>query len=169
MGPASCQMQPMELYVIRHGIAEDAGPGQDDAERALTSDGEQKLRRQVKGLRELGWMFERVLTSPWLRAKQTAALLEPLAESDPVETELLAASPSRELMTLIAETKAEHVAVVGHEPWLGELVQWLTLGDPHRDALVLKKGGVVWLSGTPVPGAMKLRALLPPKVIRAIR
>jgi len=46
-------MQPMELYVIRHGIAEDAGPGQDDAERALTSDGEKKLRREVKGLREL--------------------------------------------------------------------------------------------------------------------
>jgi phosphohistidine phosphatase len=162
-------MQRMELYVIRHGIAEDAGPGQDDAERALTADGEKKLRREVKGLRELGWTFDRVLTSPWLRAKQTAKLLAPLADHDATETELLAAPPSRELMTLIADTKADHVAVVGHEPWLGELVQWLTLGDPHRDALVLKKGGVAWLSGTPLPGAMKLRALLPPRVIRAVR
>jgi len=169
MGPASCQMQRMQLYVIRHGIAEDAGPGQDDAERALTSDGEKKLRREVKGLRELGWMFERVLTSPWLRAKQTAKLLASITEHDVTETELLAAPPSRELMTLIAETKAEHVAVVGHEPWLGELVQWLTLGDPHRDALVLKKGGVVVLSGTPLPGAMKLHALLPPKIVRSLR
>lgn len=162
-------MQPMQLYVIRHGIAEDVGPGDDDASRALTSDGEKKLRREVKGLRELGWIFDHVLTSPWLRAKQTAALLAPLAEADAIETELLAAPPSRELMTLVAQTKGEHVAVVGHEPWLGELVQWLTLGDPHRDAIGLKKGGIAWLSGTPVPGAMKLRALLPPRVIRALR
>ena len=162
-------MQPMQLYVIRHGIAEDAAPGQDDAERALTDAGKQKLRREVKGLRELGWTFERVLTSPWLRATETAKLLAPLAEAEPTETELLAAPPSRELMTLIAETQVEHVAVVGHEPWLGELVQWLALGDPHRDAIVLKKGGIAWLSGTPLPGAMKVRALLPPKLIRALR
>jgi len=104
-----------------------------------------------------------------LRAKQTAKLLASITEHDVTETELLAAPPSRELMTLIAETKAEHVAVVGHEPWLGELVQWLTLGDPHRDALVLKKGGVVVLSGTPLPGAMKLHALLPPTIVRSLR
>lgn len=159
-------MTVMQLYVIRHAIAEDALPGQDDASRDLTEAGDRKFRAEVKGLRGLGWSFDRVLTSPWLRAKRTAKLLEPVAERAPIETELLCDSPSRELLALIAEQGAASTAIVGHEPWLSELIQWLVLADPHRDALVLKKGGIAWLEGEPVPGAMKLRALIPPKLLR---
>lgn len=169
MGPASCQMRAMHLYVIRHGEAQQAAPEHHDAARELTPDGEKKFRREVKGLRRLGWTFDRVFTSPWLRAKQTAALLEPLCDHEPEDTVLLAEPPTRELMQLVADTNAEHVAVVGHEPWLTELVQWLALGDPHRDSLVLKKGGIVWLSGVAMPAGMKLRAILPPRVLRALR
>lgn len=158
----------MQLYVIRHAIAEDAAPGQDDASRDLTETGERKFRAVVKGLRSLGWTFDRVLTSPWLRAKRTAKLLEPVSEEAPIETELLTDSPGRELLALLAEKAAPSLAVVGHEPWLSELVQWLVLADPHRDALGLKKGGVAWLEGEPVPGAMKLRALIPPKLLREL-
>jgi phosphohistidine phosphatase len=62
------------------------------------------------------------------------------------------------------------VAVVGHEPWLGELIGWLTAGDPRAgEALVIKKGSVSWLEGSAVPGGMSLRALLPPRVLRALR
>ena len=162
-------MQAMHLYVLRHGVAQEAAPEHHDAARELTPDGEKKIRRQVKGLRRLGWTFDRVFTSPWLRAKQTAALLEPLCDKEPEETVLLAQPPTRELMQLVADTNLEHVAVVGHEPWLGELVQWLALGDPHRDSLVLKKGGIVWMSGVAMPAGMKLRAILPPRVLRALR
>jgi len=158
----------MQLYVIRHAIAEDAAPGQDDASRELTDDGERKFRAEVKGLRQLGWSFDRVLTSPWARAKHTAELLAPVAEAKLIETELLCDAPKRELLALIAEQSAASVAVVGHEPWLSELVQWLMLADPHRETLVLKKGGIAWLEGEPVPGAMKLRALLPPKLLRSL-
>ncbi|MBV8758055.1 MAG: phosphohistidine phosphatase SixA [Deltaproteobacteria bacterium] len=158
----------MHLYVIRHGVAEEAAPDQHDAARPLTPDGEKKFRREVKGLRRLGWTFDRIFTSPWVRAKQTAALLDPLAEHDPEETILLAQPPTRELMQLIADTNADHVAIVGHEPWLTEVVQWLALGDPHRDTLVLKKGGIVWLQGIAVPAGMKLQAILPPRVLRAL-
>ena len=157
----------MQLYVIRHGVAEDARPGQDDASRELTSDGERKFRAEVKGLRALGWAFDRVLTSPWARAKRTAELLAPVSGDPAIETELLCAPPSRELLAVIAEKGAATTALVGHEPWLGELVQWLVLADPHRNAMVLKKGGIAWLEGEPVPGAMKLRALVPPKLLRA--
>jgi phosphohistidine phosphatase len=162
-------MRPMHLYVIRHGVAQQAAPEHHDAARSLSPDGEKKFRREVKGLRRLGWTFDRVFTSPWLRAKQTAALLEPLCEREPEETVLLAQPPTRDLMQLVSDTGAEHVAVVGHEPWLTELVQWLALGDPHRDSLVLKKGGIVWLSGVVLPAGMKLRAILPPGLIRALR
>jgi phosphohistidine phosphatase len=158
----------MHLYVIRHAVAEAARPGQDDASRDLTDSGERKFRRSVKGLRALGWTFDRVLTSPWTRARRTAELLAPVSEHDPVPTDLLCDSPSRELLAMIGEAGTSSMAVVGHEPWLSELVQWLVLADPHRDALVIRKGGVVWLEGEAVPGAMKMRALVPPKLLRSL-
>jgi phosphohistidine phosphatase len=161
-------MTAMQLYVIRHAVAEDAAPGQDDASRELTDAGERKFKKVVKGLRSLGWTFDRVLTSPWLRARRTAELLKPVSEDAPIETELLADSPGRELLALLAEHAVPSLAVVGHEPWLSELVQWLVMADPHRDAIELKKGGVAWLEGEPVPGAMKLRALVPPKLLREL-
>ncbi len=159
----------MQLFIIRHAIAEDAVPGQEDASRELTKDGEKKLRRIVKGLRRLGLDFDRILTSPWQRAKQTAVLLRPLCEEPPLATDLLCASPKAELLALVAELN-ETAAIVGHEPWLGELVAWLAFGDTrHGEALSLKKGGVVWLEGNAVPGGMMVRALLPPSVLRAVR
>ncbi|HMG56061.1 MAG TPA: histidine phosphatase family protein [Kofleriaceae bacterium] len=159
----------MQLLVIRHAVAEDAGPDIDDADRALTDAGRAKLRRAVRGLRSLEIRLERILTSPWKRAVQTARQLEPIAASAPITTELLTQSPRAELLAMIAE-RGETTAVVGHEPWLGELVAWLAFGDTrHGDALAIKKAGVVWLEGSAVPGGMQIRAALPPRVLRAIR
>jgi len=159
----------MQLYIIRHAIAEDAPPGGDDSARQLTEVGKTKLRRAVRGLRALEIEFERVLTSPWKRAAQTAKLLEPVATTAPIVTDLLARPPTAELLAMIAE-RNETTAVVGHEPWLGELAGWLALGDSrHGDALVIKKSGVLWLEGTAVPGGMQLRAVIPPRLLRALR
>jgi len=159
----------MQLLVIRHAVAEDTLSGGTDADRPLTDAGKAKLRQAVRGLRALELRFDRVLTSPWKRAAQTAAVLAPIASGALVETELLTRPPSAELLALISE-RNETTAVVGHEPWLGELIAWLAFGDAkHGDALVIKKSGVVWLDGTAVPGGMQVRALLPPKVLRAIR
>src|SRR5215468_4931842 len=136
----------MNLFVIRHAIAEDPVAGQAAADRELTPDGDRKLRRIVKGLRKLDIHFERVLTSPWARAKTTAERLEPISDREPTVTELLCQTP------------------------LGELVAWLAFGDMrHGEALDLRKAGVVWLEGSAVPGGMTLRAMLTPKVLRAIR
>jgi phosphohistidine phosphatase len=159
----------MQLFVIRHAVAEEAGPDRDDAARELTRAGKAKLRRAVRGLRALEIRFERILTSPWQRAAQTAELLAPIANHGPVTTELLTRPPRADLLALISE-RNETTAVVGHEPWLGELVAWLAFGDTrHGDALVIKKGGVLWLEGTVVPGGMQIRASIPPKLLRAIR
>lgn len=158
----------MHVFVVRHAVAEDAAPGQDDASRELTDDGERKLKRVVKGLRKLDIDFDRVVTSPWTRAARTAELLAPLCDEPPIVTDLLTRTPSAELLALIAE-KGETTAVVGHEPWLGELVAWLAFGDTrHGEALVLKKAGVVWLEGSAVPGGMMLRALIPPAMLRTL-
>jgi phosphohistidine phosphatase len=159
----------MQLFVIRHAIAEDAVPGQDDASRELTDDGERKMKQVVKGMRRLGIELDRILTSPWKRAAQTAILLQPLCDEPPLSSDLLAQSPKAELLALIAELN-ETTGVVGHEPWIGELVAWLAFGDTrHGEALQLKKGGVVWLEGSCVPGGMMVRAILPPSMIRAVR
>src|SRR5688572_12568419 len=120
----------MHLFVVRHAIAEDAEQGQDDAARELTNDGVRKFKRAVQGLRELRWTFDRVLTSPWKRAVQTAELLKPLVDGPTISTELLCDKPRPELFALIAETTPSPdgeeddrraTALVGHEPWLSEL------------------------------------------------
>jgi phosphohistidine phosphatase len=88
---------------------------------------------------------------------------------------LLADKPRPELFALIAEASAPHekkhaTAVVGHEPWLTELIAWLAFGDPrHGEAIDLKKGGIVWLEGNSVPAGMMLCAMLPPKILRELR
>jgi phosphohistidine phosphatase len=158
----------MQLFVIRHAVAEDAESGRDDAARELTDAGKVRLRRAVRGLRALRIQLDRILTSPWKRAAQTARLLEPLAAAPPFATDLLIRSPTAELLALIAE-HGDTIAVVGHEPWLGELTAWLAFGDTrHGEAILIKKAGVVWLEGTPIPGGMQLRASLPPKILRAL-
>jgi phosphohistidine phosphatase len=159
----------MQLWVIRHAIAEDSVLGTDDATRELTDAGRTRLRQAVRGLRALDIRFERILTSPWKRAAQTARQLESIAATAPEATPLLTQPPRAELLALIAE-RSETTAVVGHEPWLGELAAWLAFGDTrHGDALIIKKCGAVWLEGTAVPGGMQLRAAIPPRVLRAIR
>lgn len=159
----------MRLFVIRHAIAEDAAPGQDDADRELTADGERKLRKVAKGLQRLDIELDRILTSPWRRATQTAIALQRLCPAPPLATELLAQPPRSELLALIAELD-ETTAVVGHEPWLGELVAWLAFGDTrHGEALKLRKAGIVWLEGTCVPAGMTVHAILPPTVLRRVR
>lgn len=159
----------MQLFVIRHAVAEDIGPGIDDTARELTDAGKTKLRQAVRGLRALDIRFQRILTSPWKRAAQTARQLAPIAAGDPVVTDLLTQPPRSELLALIAEGGAT-TAVVGHEPWLGELAAWLAFGDArHGDALIIKKCGVIWLEGTAVPGGMQIRAAIPPRVLRALR
>ena len=163
----------MQLYVVRHAIAEDAALDQDDASRRLTTEGQRKLRKVVFGLRRLRIRFDRVLTSPWARGRETADALKPLCDEPPIESELLTRSPTAELLATIAEVTSatkQGTAVVGHEPWLGELVSLLAFGDTRfGESLTIKKAGVLWLDGSAVPGGMMIRALVPPKFLRAIR
>lgn len=158
----------MQLFVIRHAVAHDPEPGGDDAARELTPAGRDKAIRAFRGLRALAIRFDRVLSSPWKRAIQTARLLAPLNHGELVTTELLTHKPSADLLGMI-NGSGDTIAVVGHEPWLGELVAWLAFGDAkHGDALTIKKCGVLWLEGTPVPGGMQVRASIPPKLLRTI-
>jgi phosphohistidine phosphatase len=165
----------MELLVIRHGIAteRDAEAGEAaDAERPLTSRGRRRFKRVVRGLDRLGLLIDQVVSSPKRRAVETAELLRPiLALDNPVRLSAhLTAPPGADLLAELSSFESTRVAVVGHEPFLGSLIALLTASSAqHGEAVELKKGGVCWLEGVPAPGAMRVRAHMPPRVLRRIR
>jgi phosphohistidine phosphatase len=143
----------MELYIIRHAIAEEPGtPGyEDDSQRPLTEQGRKKMRKIVKGLKQLEKPIDLILTSPYLRATQTAEILAKvldLGKDKVIQTDQL--SPTGYADQLIAEINekynhVEHMALVGHEPYLSSLVSMLLAGAPDI-SLNLKKGGICSLS-----------------------
>lgn len=156
----------MELFLIRHAIAAPRSPALPDAERSLTRQGRKRFSQAVAGMQRLGIRLRQVHHSPWLRAVETAALLAPVVQGDLSPTQSLARPPDPVLLHEIDQTPA---ALVGHEPWMSELLAWLITGSPAADAMfAFKKGGVAWLEGPLRPGRMVLRAYLPPKVLRAL-
>ena len=156
----------MELFVIRHAIAVPGSMRLADADRPLTPKGRARFSQAVLGLQCLKVRFDRLYHSPWLRAMETAELLAPVLDGKAVDSAALARAPSQDLLDALV---GERVALVGHEPWMGELVAWLTTGaPPHGSVFAFKRGGVAWLEGQPQPGRMVLRAFLPPKVLREL-
>jgi phosphohistidine phosphatase len=145
----------MRLLLIRHGQADSAPV---DAERQLSFEGRRRLAAEARGLARLGVRFGRVLTSPLVRAVQTAELLEPLlAGPDGAGREVadeLAREPSE---ALLERCRGDNLALIGHEPWQGQLASWLVTGDPHGACFALEPGGVLVLDGLPQPGRMVLR------------
>ena len=160
----------MTLYVLRHAIAEEPGPGQPDSARQLTPRGRQKARRVLSHAHRIGTSPELVLTSPYARAAQTAAIAhEELRMAEPlVETDALV--PFVDVYSLWDELRAHLVGdlmIVGHNPQLSSLVSWL-LGA-RADSLWLKKSGLVALdvgSAGPRPRAMLSWLLTPGSVGR---
>jgi phosphohistidine phosphatase len=156
----------MDLFIVRHGIAADIAPGGRDDLRPLTERGVDRFQREVAGLRALELELDRIYHSPWLRAVQTAELLGALG-APLEETPHLAADPSPDLLEQLRGLSS--VAVVGHEPWMGELTAWLAFGEAALSRpVVFKKGGVAWLQGDPVPGQMWLRGFWNPRLLRAL-
>jgi phosphohistidine phosphatase len=150
----------MDLFLIRHAIAEERREGLPDAERALTKKGRDRFSAVVETLARFGFRFDRVYYSPWLRAVQTAQMLEPITDGELVEAEGLARAPDP---TFFGSIRGHSVSCVGHEPWMSDALSLLTTGDPHGPWLRFKKGGIAWLRGSPHPGGMELRALMPPR------
>jgi phosphohistidine phosphatase len=154
----------MKLFVVRHAVAVPKGAKVEDQARPLTDEGRRRFERVVEGLGRVGLRFTTVRHSPWTRAVQTAELLVPLCDGKLVPDPLLAQAPGDELL---ASLTGDRVAAVGHDPWLSELVAWLVAGSADLAArFELKKGALAWLEGTPRPGKMALRALVPPRFSR---
>lgn len=140
----------MKVFVIRHGIAD--GHASSDFDRRLTPEGREKFAASVRGLQRLGIQLDGVFHSPLTRAVETAQLLEPILSGAMTELEALAEAPDERLFHAL-ETGPERVALVGHEPWLSQLVGWMACGELRLGpAFRLSKGTVVRLEGQPRPG-----------------
>ncbi|MBW2380730.1 MAG: histidine phosphatase family protein [Deltaproteobacteria bacterium] len=146
----------MDLFLIRHAIAEKRRAGLPDAQRALTDKGRIRFAAMVQSFDQAGFRFDRVYHSPWLRALQTAELLTSINDGPLIPTEGLAQSPRPDFF---ASLTGETVACVGHEPWMSDTISLLTTGTPDGAWLHLKKGATAWLQGPPTPASMRLRAL----------
>ncbi len=138
----------MNIYLLRHGIAEDGGPGLADHDRALTDEGWKRLRKAASVWRRLVPTPNVIMVSPLRRALQTAEVFaQAVAFTGEVQvTDALIPSgaPSVALSMLEAESfsQTKAVAVIGHEPHLGYLLGALLTGHP-RQTVPLRKGMLV--------------------------
>ena len=141
----------MNLYIIRHAIAVDPATSdyESDSERPLTDKGRKKMQQIAKGLRNLGVEFDLILSSPYMRACETAEILTDVfkMKQKAVFSDNLIPLGNPEL--LIAEINEKYtvdsLALVGHEPYLSTLVAMLVAENGKVD-ITLKKGGVCYLS-----------------------
>ena len=143
----------MKLYVIRHAIAVEAGDPkyEEDSQRPLTGKGKEKIKKIAQGLWELEIQLNLILSSPTVRTMETAAILAKrldVKKSRIIPTEHLEATGyADQLINEINEKygDAEEIALVGHEPYLSNLVSVLLTGDANI-SMTLKKGSVCKLS-----------------------
>ena len=163
----------MELYFLRHGRAEDPGSRgvSDDFSRALTKKGIEELHAEADGLERLGVQPDVVLTSPLVRARQTAEVVAKRlgVKKEPIETELLAPGCDLEKVRKLVEhhAKRERILLVGHEPDFSAIVGELIGGGAA--SVEMKKAGLAMIrvDRSVRAGGGVLRWLLPPRVLRA--
>jgi phosphohistidine phosphatase len=165
----------VDLFIVRHAIAVERGdpayPWDDD--RPLTPEGIHKFRLVARGLEKLSVRPERILSSPLLRARQTAEILR-----DAIQPHLDIENTPRlkpdadfgDSLGAVAALGAKSVAVVGHEPHLSGFASYLLCGPGHSASLVFKKGSaaLVRFPAEPAPGLGFLEWLLQPGALRRI-
>ncbi|HEY7172462.1 MAG TPA: phosphohistidine phosphatase SixA [Vicinamibacterales bacterium] len=164
---------PYELYLIRHAVAEERGDAwPDDAKRPLSDDGAERMRKAARGLARLGVTFDVILTSPLVRTRQTAEIVAAAFDIRPpiVAVESLApgGSPPALFGDLEKQTRRRRIALVGHEPGIGELAARLA-GSRHP--IAFKKGAVsrIDVDALPPSSPGTLRWFLTTRILRAVR
>jgi phosphohistidine phosphatase len=164
---------PYELYLVRHGLAEERGDAwPDDSKRPLTDEGMSRMRKAARGLERIGVAIDVVLTSPLVRARQTAEIVAGALDPRPSLVNVDSLAPDGTFAAVVADlekhSRKTRIALVGHEPMLGELAARL-IGSRH--AIEFKKGGVcrIDIEQLPPGGPGDLRWMLTPRILRALK
>ncbi len=135
----------MELYLIRHADALALGERgiTEDEERPLSEQGEQQSQALARVLQKHGIALDLLVTSPLLRARQTAEWLLRGWNGQHPETmvceELMPGGGSRKLARFLRQQSVERIGVVGHMPHLGEWAAWL-IGSKKAQLDIAKAG-----------------------------
>jgi len=165
-------MPPSEIYLVRHAIAAERGDDwPDDSKRPLTERGMSRFKESVGGLKELDAVIDEIFTSPLVRARQTADLLAAGVDGRPSVKLLDALAPGTPSATVMAQlakaAKRRRIALVGHEPDLGELAAYLV---GARRPLPFKKGGIcrIDLAALTSKAAGTLVWFVTPKILRKL-
>jgi phosphohistidine phosphatase len=162
------------VYLMRHGIAADSGPGMNDAERALTEEGTNKTERVAQGLKRLGVKPEVILSSPLRRAEETAQVTAAVIAADVTVEIYPPLSPGYDprdlLLGLRAYRRVSEILLVGHQPDLGELASHLLTGAARLAPLPFKKAAAAAIAvGSIPPRAVgSLLWFLTPMQLRAV-
>jgi phosphohistidine phosphatase len=163
------------LYIMRHGLAVSRGSVSfsDDARRPLVPEGKEKMREIAEGLKGVGVEVDWIVSSPLVRAVETAEIIaESLASRPPVDV-CEAMEPGGSLEEVIAflakRPDRTRVLVVGHEPDLSELAARLIGAGSHAN-LGFKKGGCCMISFDEFPPKSpgQLRWWLTPRLLRKL-
>jgi phosphohistidine phosphatase len=132
------------LVVVRHGKAEERSDySGNDRLRPLTDEGRDRMRENAKHLRKLFPKIDVLISSPLVRAQQTAEILQQEYGIKKIQnTENLSPGFNRaELLKYLKDQQGETLCIVGHEPDLGEFCSWVLTGNSHS-FVPLRKGGV---------------------------
>lgn len=165
----------MQLLVIRHAIAMDreehAKSGRPDSDRPLTDTGRRRMRKNARGMQRISPRPDLIGTSPWLRAADTARVIVETLGVERMETvdAMIPDRPFSELAAWLNErSDVPTIAVVGHEPHVGELVSWLLGGRGSN--VEFKKGAACLLriDDTVDAGSAVLQWHLQPAQLRAL-
>ncbi|WP_404791199.1 phosphohistidine phosphatase SixA [Altericista sp. CCNU0014] len=137
----------MQIYLIRHGLAGERGTYEDDRERPLTAKGQSKTKAVAQQLKAFGLSFDEILTSPLVRARQTADILlqadlAPHLSTTDALAPLGSFSSWLEWLQAWRQGDSDSLALVGHEPDLSQWAELLVWGEV-RGALQLKKAGII--------------------------
>jgi phosphohistidine phosphatase len=165
----------VKILIVRHGPAGDREEwertGKDDSLRPLTPKGKKEVRKAAAGLVQLVPSLDLIATSPWIRAAQTAEIVNREYGVDVEEVEELTTDHRAEELGpwLGQQCERETVAVVGHEPHLGLLVGYLLSGR-SASFVDLKKGGacLIELNDPAEPGSGCLEWLLTDRELRRL-
>ena len=141
----------MEIYLIRHGIAVDRGVYSQDKDRPLTDKGQSKTTLVAKKLAAIGLQCDLILTSPLVRAEQTAKILQQAGLSQKIETfkPLAPDGNIQEWLEWLGSqfsfvNQEQKLAMVGHQPDLGNWAELLIWGST-KEQIIVKKAGVIGL------------------------
>ncbi|HEV2424930.1 MAG TPA: phosphohistidine phosphatase SixA [Terriglobia bacterium] len=162
-----------EICIMRHGLAADRSTGQEDSRRPLTPEGKERMQKIAAGLLKTGFAPALILSSPYVRAMETAKIvaeaITPAPPLDRCEALQPGATPEDLVAFLARHPEHKRVLLVGHEPDLSALAARLT-GAARQARFGFKKGGccLIEFDGFPLRPPGQLIWWLTPRLLRKL-